>query len=39
MRPVELIPLFDAFLAERGLKLEAVVAGGTALALLGIIQR
>ncbi|MFZ4512340.1 MAG: DUF6036 family nucleotidyltransferase [Geothrix sp.] len=39
MRPVELIPRFDAFLAERGLKLEAVVAGGTALALLGIIQR
>lgn len=30
---------FDAFLAERGLELEAVVIGGLALVLLGIIDR
>ena len=39
MKPAELLPQFDRFLAERGLRLDAVVAGGTALALLGIIQR
>ena len=39
MKPAELLPQVDRFLAERGLRLDAVVAGGTALALLGIIQR
>lgn len=39
MKPTELIPRFDAFLAERGLALEAIATGGAALALLGIIHR
>lgn len=39
MQPTETIPLFDAFLADRGLRLEAIVTGGAALALLGIISR
>lgn len=39
MKPIEIIPQFDAFLAERGLKLVAIATGGAALALLGIISR
>ena len=39
MKPTEIIPRFDEFLADRGLTLEAIVVGGTALALLGIILR
>ncbi len=39
MNPAQIIPLFDAFLAERGLRLEAIATGGAALALLGIVQR
>lgn len=39
MNPAEIIPQFDAFLAERGLALEGIAAGGTALALLGVISR
>lgn len=39
MKPTEIIPLFDTFLDGRGLKLEAIVTGGAALALLGIINR
>ncbi len=39
MKPNEIIPRFDAFLVERGLRLEAIAAGGAALALLGIIHR
>ncbi len=39
MQPAETIPRFDALLAVRGLRLEAVVTGGAALALLGIISR
>jgi hypothetical protein len=39
MRPKETIQAFDAFLIARGLKLEAVVLGGAALALLGVIAR
>ncbi|WP_257313875.1 DUF6036 family nucleotidyltransferase [Geothrix fuzhouensis] len=39
MKPTETIPLFDAFLANRGLKLEAIATGGAALALLRIINR
>jgi hypothetical protein len=39
MKPSEIIPRFDAYLEERGLALEAIATGGSALALLGIIQR
>ncbi len=39
MQPTETLPRFDALLAARGLRLEAVVTGGAALALLGIISR
>jgi len=39
MQPRTTIPNFDAFLAQLGLTLDAVVTGGTALALLGIISR
>ena len=39
MLPVETITRFDEFLAERSLRLEAVVIGGAALAFLGVISR
>ena len=39
MKPNQIIPRFDAYLAERGLRLEAIATGGSALALLGIIRR
>lgn len=39
MKPSEIIPRFEAFLAEQGLTLEAIATGGAALALLGIIIR
>lgn len=39
MRPTEIIPAFDQYLAERSLQFEAVAIGGTALSLLGIISR
>lgn len=39
MRPQGTIQAFDVFLTARGLKLEAVVVGGAALALLGVITR
>lgn len=39
MKPSETIARFDAFLASEGLTLEAVVVGGTALALTGVISR
>lgn len=39
MKPKETIRLFDAFLDQRGLSLNAVVIGGTALALLGVVSR
>ena len=39
MQPTETLPRFDALLAARGLQLEAVVTGGAALTLLGIISR
>jgi hypothetical protein len=39
MKPAETIALFDAFLAERALVLEAVVIGGAALGLLGVVSR
>ena len=35
----EIIPQFDEYLAARGLKLRAIVIGGAALQLLGIIAR
>jgi hypothetical protein len=37
--PTEIIPAFDAYLAARGLTFEAVVIGGSALNLLGVLQR
>jgi hypothetical protein len=39
MNPNSIIPRFDAFLAARGLSLEAIITGGAALALLGVISR
>jgi hypothetical protein len=39
VNPKETITGFDAFLAERGLSLEAVVIGGAALGLLGVVSR
>lgn len=39
MRPKETIDLFDDYLAERGLDLSAVVVGGAALGLLGVVSR
>ena len=39
MRPKETITAFDSFLAEKDLSLEAVVIGGAALGLLGVVTR
>src|SRR5262245_61106599 len=39
MDPSLSVPAFDAFLASRGLRFDAVVIGGTALVLLGVIAR
>lgn len=39
MQPATIIPAFDTYAADRGLVFEAVVLGGTALVLLGVIQR
>ncbi len=39
MNPKETIKLFDDFLDQRGLSLNAVVVGGTALSLLGVVSR
>ena len=39
MNPRETISRFDAFLAELGVRLDAVVVGGAALALLGVTSR
>lgn len=39
MRPKEMLVRFDGFLAEHGIRFEAVVIGGAALALLGVISR
>lgn len=39
MKPLETIREFDRFLQARGLKLEAIVIGGAALNLLGVISR
>ena len=37
--PIETLTRFDEYLADRTLKLEAVVIGGAALALLGVVSR
>jgi hypothetical protein len=39
MEPRQILTAFDAHLSRQGLRLEAVVVGGTALNLLGIISR
>ena len=39
MRPRETLLAFDIYLADRGLRLDAVVVGGAALNLLGVISR
>lgn len=39
MKPRETIERFDRFLAARGLELDAVVVGGAALGLLGVVSR
>lgn len=39
MKPKETIAAFDAYLADRGLEIDAVVIGGAALGLLGIVSR
>ena len=39
MRPKETIAEFDRFLSCRGLEFDAVIVGGAALGLLGIISR
>lgn len=39
MRPRQTLEEFDTFLAERLLTLEAIVIGGAALELLGIVSR
>lgn len=39
MKPNEMIPIFDRFLKEEGLSFDAVIIGGTALSILGVISR
>lgn len=39
MKPTDTLPQFDQFLKTRGLRLEAIATGGSALALMGVIQR
>jgi len=39
MKPREILAAFDRYLAERGLRLEAVVIGGSVLNLLGVVAR
>ena len=39
MRPIETIEAFDQFLRDRGLRFDAVVIGGAALSLLGVLSR
>jgi len=39
MLPQLIIPAFDRYLAEHALRFEAVVIGGAALSLLGVVQR
>jgi hypothetical protein len=37
MRPIDTIEAFDLFLRDRGLRFDAVVIGGAALSLLGVV--
>ena len=39
MKPTEILAAFDRYLAARNLRLEAVVIGGAALNLLGVVSR
>jgi hypothetical protein len=39
MRPIDTIEAFDLFLRDRGLRFDAVVIGGAALSLLGVVSR
>lgn len=39
MWPKEIVALFDSYLAERNLRLEATVIGGAALGLMGVVSR
>jgi hypothetical protein len=39
MNPIETLQAFDRFLGDRSLRLEAIVVGGAALNLLGVISR
>jgi hypothetical protein len=39
VQPSLVIPAFDVFLAGRGLRFEAVIVGGSALVLLGVVTR
>lgn len=39
MNPAEILPQFDRYLSDREIAFEAIVVGGTALALLGLIAR
>jgi hypothetical protein len=39
MRPLDTLTRFDGFLTARGLRLDAVVVGGAALALMGVVAR
>lgn len=39
MKPLVIVSQFDAYLASRALRLDAVVIGGAALVLLGVIDR
>jgi hypothetical protein len=39
MYPRETLQAFDRFLADRGLRLDAIVVGGTALNLVGVVSR
>lgn len=39
MKPLQTIPAFDSFLSTRGERFEAVIVGGSALVLLGVVIR
>jgi hypothetical protein len=39
MHTVEILRLFDQHLAKKGLRLDAIVIGGAALNLLGVVSR
>jgi hypothetical protein len=39
MQPIDTIEAFDRFLRDQGLRFDAVVIGGAALSLLGVVSR